>query len=541
MAQNITYIPPPTGAKFHAPQLGTYLYKAIRGVPGSGKTVVCVWDMFFDANKQPAIFDPVTNKNVRWSRWLIVRQTNHDMMQSTIPTWLSWFPTALTDLHKSYPIEGVFEAPSLRKDGTVVRMELIFLPAEADNFMDFLDGIEISGAYVNEAAQIAWKKIHKIQERCGRFKPPGGAASGMKFLDFGVKMDTNTPIETSWWYDFEREEQPKGMLWFVQPPAMIKTKDSLGRTIYVRNDAKNNAKYRKDLLESLDRSAVSSERVFVSDGVAENVEHHNDGWGYYEKQLVGADEDYIKRRLLNEYGQLKDGKPVYEKTWNDSVHVTFNEMEISRGSPIIIGHDFGRNPAAIIGQLTSNGQARFMREVVSFNMGVPLFAQRELIPVLINEFGYPNANIIIFGDPSGANASEMSEEGPLQYYTNTCGIPAMIPPCLVGMNNDIGIRLNAVESFLSSMVGGEPGLLLSSKCERAREGFNGDYCYESIRGKDDVYRDKPTKGRSSHLADAIQYWCCGARGGYLSIRNMARVLQQSNIDVSLLRPRAFCV
>lgn len=521
MAQSITYIPPPTGAKFHAPPLGTYLYKGIRGVPGSGKTVVCVWDMRFKSEMQPPIHDPVTNKEVRWSRWLITRQTNHDMVQSTIPTWMSWFPCALTDLHKSYPIEGQFEAPSLRNDGTTVRMELIFLPAEADGFLDFLDGIELSGAYVNEAAQISWEKVHKIQERCGRYKPPGGAAAGMKFLDFGVIMDTNTPLETSWWYDLEQVKKPAKMLWFIQPPAMIKTTDKVGNTIYIRNDEENSKR-------------------FGTSGAAENVEHHNDGWGYYEKQLVGAKEDYIKRRLLNEYGRSKGGRPVYEETWNDSFHVTTKEMEYAKGSPIIIGHDFGRNPAAIIGQLMPNGQARFYREVVAFNMGVPLFAQRELLPLLTNEFGYPNSNIIIFGDPSGENGNEMSEEGPLAYYTNKCGIPAMVPPCLEGLNNDILVRLNAVESLLMQNRGGEAAFLLSDKCVMARDGFNGDYCYEAIRGKDDKFHDKPDKGRWSHIHDAIQYWCCGARGGYGFLSQVSRQ-NNGGIDVSALNPHAYCV
>ena len=521
MPQRITYIPSPTGQAFHSAVLGTYLYKGIRGVPGSGKTVACVWDMFYKSNMQPPVQDPVTGKMVRWSRWLVVRQTNHDLLQSTIPTWLNWFPTVLTDIHKSYPIEGCFEAPSIRNDGTLVRMELVFLPAEADGFMNFMDGIELSGAYVNEAAQVEWKKIHKIQERVGRFKPQGGAASGMKFLSFGVIMDTNTPLETSWYYRLEQVEAPDRMLWYVQPPAMIKTKDGLGNVRYVRNDEENSRKY-------------------GTSGPCENVEHHNDGWDYYEKQLVGADEDYIKMRLLNEYGRQKGGLAVYAETWNDSFHVVRGDMEWMKRLVLGIGMDFGRNPAATIGQLTPMGQMRVYRELPKFNMSVPVFFEDYLLPLLMNEFDWPNCRLIVFGDPSGENGNEMSELGPIGWL-NARGIPAMIPPILVGKNNDITIRLNAVEKFLRGNRGGVPDFQLSSKCEMLRDGFNGDYCYAKMRtaaGTNEKYAPTPDKGsKFSHVHDSLQYLACGFSGPIPDVGQYGR----PQISVESLKMCSGCI
>ena len=41
------YIPSRTGKLFHEAVLGTYEYKCIRGVPASGKSIACVWDMRF--------------------------------------------------------------------------------------------------------------------------------------------------------------------------------------------------------------------------------------------------------------------------------------------------------------------------------------------------------------------------------------------------------------------------------------------------------------------------------------------------------------
>lgn len=513
--QRITYVPSPTGWRFHRAMPGTYLYKGIRGVPGSGKTVACIWDMFYKANMQPEIRDAKTGRMVRWSRWLVTRQTNHDMLQATIPTWLNWFPTQLTDLHKSYPIEGVFEAPSIRNDGTLVRMELVFIPAEADSFMNYMDGLELSGAYVNEAAQIEFRKIHKIQERVGRFKPPGGAATGMKFLSFGVVMDTNTPLETSWWYRLEQVERPDRMLWFVQPPAMIRVRGPGGEVKYVRNDEENSKRY-------------------GTDGPCENVEHHNDGWDYYEKQLVGASDDYVKMRLLNEFGRQKGGLPVYSETWNDSFHVSKERLGFMRGCVVGVGMDFGRNPAAVVGQMTPMGQMRVLRELPRFNMSVPVFVDKHLLPLLANEFDFPNCRIVVFGDPSGVNGNEMSELGPLGYL-NSVGIPAMVPRVLQGMNNDVSVRLNAVERFLRGNHGGTPDLLLDRSCEMLRDGFNGDYHFAMNR--DGSSKDVVDKNEYSHCHDALQYLACGFSSAIPDIGTAASM----RIDPSALTMGCGCV
>lgn len=494
MAREYVYIPPATGQRFHDARLGTYLYKGIRGVPGSGKTVVCIQDMFFKANMQPAVEDPKTGRMVRWSNWALVRQTFTALKESTIKTWMNWFPVGdMTEIHESPPIKGRFEVPSLRGDGTWVRMDLTFLAAEAPNYLNVLDGLELSGGYVNEAAQIEWEKMHKLQERIGRFKPPGGAAAGQKFLSFGVIMDTNTPLETSWWHRLEQVERPDRMLWFIQPPAMIKTKDGNGSVHYLRNDEENSKKYN-------------------TVGVAENVEHHNDGWDYYEKQLIGASEDYIRMRLLNEYGREKGGLPVYEETWNDRFHVATEKMQRMKGLRIGIGMDFGRNPAAVIGQITPMGQLRILDEVVAFNVSVPHFVETMLLPKLINEYGWPSSDVILFGDPAGVGKEQMSDLSPLGFLNEKVGIFSLIPPILQGKNNDEAIRINAVEKFLRGNCQGMPDFLLNAHCEYLRDGFNGDYHFKKkrISGNAETYHDKPDKDDPhSHIHDALQYLCCG--------------------------------
>lgn len=492
MAQSFTYVPPKTGQMFFDVPLGTYLYKGIRGVPGSGKSVVCDWDMRFKADMQPPFWDEKTQRMVRWSRWLIARKTFPALKNTTLKTWLDWFPSVLTDVHESSPMKGVFEAPSFHQDGTVVRMELMFYATDADNYMEDMDSLEVSGAYFNEAAQIPFKKIHKAAERVGRFKPPGASAQGWKGLSFGVIMDTNTPVESSWWHDFEQVKKPDRMRWFIQPPALIRTKSQAGDVIYVRNDEENSRKY-------------------GTSGPCENVEHHNDGWDYYEKQLIGADEDYIKMRLLNQYGKSKDGLPIYPE-WSDDIHAAKAELSVVPGLPRLIGMDFGRNPACVIGQMTRLGQMQILDEITAFNMSVPQFVNELLIPKLMNDYNWPHASVMCFGDPAGMNSGEMYDIGCIEFLNNR-GIPCAKPENL--KNNDFNVRRDAVGNLLRSNYKGTPSLIVSRSCKMLIAGFNGDYCYRKMRTADGSakYSEQADKNEYSHVHDALQYLVVGATGG----------------------------
>lgn len=548
MAQQYTYVPSPTGQFFHDAPVGTYLYKGIRGVPGSGKTVACNWDIRLKAEMQPPVEDPETGRMVRWTNWGVVRKTFPALVSTTIKTWTNWFPRSITDLRETPPIKATLFVPSLRQDGTWVRIDLTFLASDANNYFDVLDGLELSGAYVNEAAQVEWEKIQKLQERVGRFKPPGGAAMGKKFLSFGVIMDTNTPLETSWWHQMEFVEIPKRMLWFVQPPAAVEVKRG-GEIVYAPNvdDAEMLRKYGvtpEELAKArevqLRASAHECERVYVSHGTVENVEHQDEGIDYWMKNLVGAKPDYIRTRLLNMYGRSKGGLPVYAETWNDSFHCSIERMEPFRGLPIRVGMDFERNAAAVFGQVTPMGQGRIYRELSGKDMGFPTFFERYFLPLIINEYGWPNCQIIVFGDPSGANPDGMSDMGPLEFLKSK-GIPAMIPPALVGKNNSIDVRLESVERMLNAHHGGIPDLLISADgCPNLRDGFNGDYRYDEI-GKSGRYHDKPLKNHPwSDLHDALQYWCCAANAP-ITYEMLHPDAWAAGINTAALRTRCRCV
>ena len=131
MARKFTYVASPTGIAFHNAAPGTYLYKGIRAVQGTGKTVICHQDMVMKSHMQPPIVDPKTGRLVRWTRWGMFRDTFQALQKTTIPDWLDWHPVGENMvMHWSPPINGVYEIPSMlpedREKGITVRMELYF-------------------------------------------------------------------------------------------------------------------------------------------------------------------------------------------------------------------------------------------------------------------------------------------------------------------------------------------------------------------------------------------------------------------------------
>ena len=508
MSREFTYKASPTGEAFHSAAPGTFLYKGVRGVPGCGKTIMCQQDIVMKSHMQPPIFDPATGKTVRWVRWGMFRDTFQALQKTTIPDWLDWHPVGPNmSMHWSPPIRGVYEIPSMRDDdrerGVWVRIELEFYATGAPTFVNDIDGLSLSGAYFNEAAAQDWELIHKVQERVGRFKPPGASAQGWKGMSFGILMDTNTPVDSSWWYQLEQVEKPDRMLWFVQPPAMIRTTKPpprgctfkrVGDVYYVRNDEAGHA-------------------AFGTSGPCENVENLQDGWDYYEKQLIGADEDYIKRRLLNEYGKIRAGLPVWP-AYTDAIHSTDDEMAHERGNLTVVGMDTGGNPAAVICQRTRMGQFRVLGEEVAFNKMVPPFVDEQLIPRLMRDFNWPTTPAVVFADPAGkGHSGDMSVLTAYQYLASK-GLRVGVLDHL--KNNDVKVRITAVDAILRQIYKGVPMFLMSRKCKTLREAMNGGYCYKKMRAADGSsrYDDKPDKDSPySHISDALQYVVVGTTGG----------------------------
>lgn len=474
MARQITYTPSETCAAFHNSPKNI---RGIRGPVGSGKSVACCMEIFFASMRQIPSDDGVFR-----NRWLILRNTYKELLKTTVKTWMTWFPD--TKMHNSAPLSGVLCLPHVDGSGRKVEIELEFWSMEENGSEESLKSLEITGVWANEASQMDWKKLCVAYERCGRYP---SKKDGVSFISHGMIMDTNSPDDSNWWYKLSEIKKPQSIAFFDQPPALIRKEDKASGTVWYEPN----------------KGQVSGVKA------AENIENLNEGFNYYLKQTGTKSEDDIKRSILNQYGTTIDGKPVYPE-YNDTIHFSKVDFEPDFGLPIIMGTDFGRTPATVIGQQRMNGQIRWFEEVISNDMGITQFAQEVLKPLLMNRYRlYGGTRIINFCDPAGADPGQIDEVTCIQTL-NKLGIYSI--PCPV-LKNSFLLRRECVASALRSMRDGEPAIVFGPRCPMIRKGFNGGYHYRRVMsrsGGDENYTNEPEKNEYSHPHDGLQYGTYGA-------------------------------
>jgi hypothetical protein len=473
----LTYTPSPTGRAFHASKARV---KGVLGPVGSGKTVMCCWEIILlSATQIPDPYD-----KVRRSRWLVLRNTYRQLLDTTVRTWMDWFPQ--TKMHWSAPLSGVYTFPGMtdgKPDGTTVEIELNFMAMDDEDAVRNLKSLEVTGVWGNEASEMPWLYLSRAYERTGRY-PKADAAAGVRFKSFGLLMDTNAPSDTSWWYQFAEVRRPDGFEFWRQPPAVLK-REYDGKVWYEPNDGRD-------------------PRI----DPAENIENHNEGWDYYMKQVVDGDHARIKIFLMAQYGATVNGLSVYPE-YNDNIHYSAKDIPVLWGLPLFLGTDFGRTPATAICQMSMEGQFRCLDEVPSINSGIRAFTSDILLPRLINEYRMHSMQVFNFGDPAGGDKGQTDEQTCIQIM-NELGIPTA--PCPVSQNAFV-LRREAVATQLRLQIDGKPGMIVGPRCKLIREGFNGRYYYKKQASADigdDHTSPRPEKNMFSHIHDALQYVCYGA-------------------------------
>lgn len=427
----------------------------ICGPLGSSKTNASCWKAFRVMTDQ----EPDRN-GVRKTRVCAVRNTYPDLFGTTVKDWLEMFEP----LGKF--VKGGLEPPTHHlsfalPDGTRVEAEMVFLALDRAEHVKKLRGLQLTAAWINETKEIPFAIVSMLDLRVGRY-PQDTVPTW-----YGIFGDTNAPDTDHWYYRLAEEQRPEGWVFLKQPGGLIRdNKDAPWR-------------------ENPD---------------AENL--HNLPPGYYPKGAQGKDEDWILVNLANEYGFVKDGKPVYPD-YRDSVHC--REFELVKSLGLHIGLDFGLTPAAVIGQQTANGQWRWRRELVTEDTGIIRFAG-ELTRFL--NLHFPDWPVVsITGDPAGdQRQAGDSEERTVFQLLDANSIKAKPAP-----TNDFAIRTESVSSTLRRMIDGEPGFLIHPDCKVTRKGMQGGYAFKRVKvAGDERFRDAPDKNRFSHSCEAGQYLMLGA-------------------------------
>jgi hypothetical protein len=168
-----------------------------------------------------------------------------------------------------------------------------------------------------------------------------------------------------------------------------------------------------------------------------------------------------------------------------------------------VGIDFGRTPAAVVLQRQGDGGWYVLSELVTENMGADKFGK--LLRSHLNE-EYNGFRIEqITGDPAGSQMAQTRDETPFDLLSVN-GIDA-----LPASSNDFEERTATLDQLLTRLVNGRPAFIVDPSCTTLIRGLAGEYQFRRLQvvGKE-IFQDKPDKGPTSHICEALHYGLMGA-------------------------------
>jgi len=443
VATSIDYSPAgPVARSFH--QSDSFV-RGLMGPVGSGKSSACWMEIIIRATSQQA------SNRIRSTRWAVLRNTYPELKSTTIKTAQEWSPMMV--MKWDAPISGLMDF--WLPDKTRVKIEVYFLALERPEDVGKLKSLELTGAWMNEAGEMAKQVFDMTSQRVGRYPPvkTGGPTWS------GVILDSNPPDTDHWWYRMFEEQKHESFEVFKQPGGL------------------------------LDRGGQ-----YLPNPLAENIDNLHGGYEYYTRQVAAKTKEWIKVFLLGQYGTVIDGKPVYPE-YNDDLHC--REIEPIQGKGLLIGLDYGLTPAAVICQMSPKGQFLVLDELCAEDMGISQFARDVLKPHMTN--AWRDYSFAAVGDPAGTRRAESDEKTCFMELAEA-GIAA-VP----AISNDFLKRREAVAKYLTRLVGGKAAFLVHPRCTRVRKGFMGGYCYRRLQMAGEKYRDVAEKNLYSHPHDALQY------------------------------------
>jgi hypothetical protein len=444
---SVDYTPTPTGA---AVIQSDKKYTFVIGPVGSGKTVACVFKILYQAKKQK----PGPEDGIRYTRFVVVRNTNKELQDTTLKSFFQWFPPCVAGQWKATPKTFVFRYED-------VHCEVMFRALDTPDDVSSVLSLEITGAMLDEFVEIPREIVDAIQSRCGRY--PSKKEGGCDWR--GVWGASNPGVQDSWWYDWLYEEWPeeeggaaaqdKALNFFEQPSGFSPKAENL----------ENLPPYLADSNE------------------------------YYHELAVGKKPEWVKQYIEVQWGYSQRGKPVY-KAFNRELHVAKGEIKYNPHLPLILGFDAGLTPAMTFMQQDAFGRVLILDELVSDGMGAQRFCREKVKPLLNRRFR--DATIMVAADPATKQRAQTDERTVASVLEKELGVKVK-----GASSNDLAARLGAVDGFLTLLTEAGPALLIDPRCKNTIAGFASGYRF-AINTKG-VAADKPDKNSYSHLADAIQY------------------------------------
>ena len=445
------------------------------GPVGSGKSYACCAEIFKRAIQQK----PSKRDGIKYSRFVIVRNSYPMLKTTTLKTWLELFPEHIYGaVRHSPPITHHIKLPS-REGAAGIDLEVLFLALDQPKDVRKLLSLEVTGGWINEARELPKSIVDGLTHRVGRYpvKEDGGPTWR------GVILDTNPCDDDHWIYRLSEKEPPKGRFawkFFRQPPGVFEAKDV------------------PDEMPEAQGYVFAAGKWWKTNDKAENL--NNLPVGYYEQLLGGKNIDWIRCYAEGKFTYVQEGKPVWSE-YDDASMV--DDCQVLDGEPIQIGLDFGLTPAAVFAQRTPKGVWNVLHEIVTFDMGLERFCT--LLKEDINRF-FPKHELSIWGDPAGMQRDQIFENTSFDHLKNVHGLFAK-PTA----TNDFRTRREALAMPMSRLIDNKPGFRVDRKCVRLRKSLSGGYHFKrvAIGAGQERFRDTPNKNEHSHIGDAAGYCLLG--------------------------------
>ena len=452
---DIHYAAPPTCAAFMKSEA---FFRLIAGPVGSGKTTACLFELLRRSCEQ----DPAPD-GFRYTRFAIVRQTLSQLKMTVLKDITLWL--------KGIAEWKVSENTIHIRIGDVIS-EWVLVPLEDPEDRKRLLSSQLTGAWISECIEIDVELVADISGRCARF--PSGMHGGCTWA--GVIADTNMPPEGTPWHTNMAVNVPPDWQVFIQPGGLT--------------DQAENLEWLNQSKDTLTLALTDPRR-------------RAQGRIYYERLARNNTPDWVKRYVHAQFGDDPSGTAVFKDTFRRAFHVAQSLTPVV-GHPLIVGQDFGRDPASIICQVDHKGRLLVLEEVYAEDTGLELQLQK-LRPVLLQE-RYMGRPVVIVGDPAGRAKDSIYEETSFDVIKRM-GFKAYPAP-----TNDIDPRIRSVESFLLQQRDGGAAMVIDgSRCPTLVRALDGGYRYGKTKAGQ--RKPNPDKNKYSHISDALQYVCLAAHGG----------------------------
>lgn len=456
----INYNPVPTISQFHR---HPGQMRAIIGPVGSGKTTGATWDV---CRYLPEYLSE--EWGYKKSRWVIVRNTYDELIDTTQATVFEWFDWG------RYRVQR--KIYNLYHQDLKHEVEILFRSCDNPKDVKKFKSLEVTGYWIDESIEVASDIKKMLKNRIGRYPKAEQVAKWFK-KRWGY-------IPDEWW------NEEKGELEIPAPRFGIETTNPPD----IEHPTYHEFKWKNEVPGPLPEKPPLKNHFGFWQPPREN--ESNLRKGYYDDLISDyADSpDWLEMYVDGKPGILVTGKLLYNNFLR-KVHVALKPLLYPRGLPLFRGWDNSGNvPAAVVVGCPSPRVVHVFREFFHDKLGIVDFTK-----YVINQCNllFPGADFMDWGDPAGEAHYSTKDGG----FTSNAILMRDEGVDVQPSEQNPDARYSAVDDQLAII----NGMLIDPSATRLINGFLGGYHRKEIGQGTGIYSEKPEKNRFSHPHDALQY------------------------------------